>query len=93
MRRPVELWGWTKDSDESDTGKISAEEVNQLDSILDAQDLLKKSIQKLAMAKPPFEPRPCCELPALTLHFAAPETRCRARDEHAFRGGSGLAHG
>ncbi len=44
----MELWGWTKDSLESDTGKISAEEVSQLDTILEAQDLLKKSIQKLA---------------------------------------------
>ena len=33
----VELWGWTKDSLESGDAKISAEEVEQLSSILDAQ--------------------------------------------------------
>eukprot|EP00960_Hanusia_phi_P026763 746447-Hanusia_phi.AAC.1 len=45
---PVELWGWTKDSIASDDGKISAEEVGQLDSILQAQDRLKKSLRKMA---------------------------------------------
>jgi len=42
------LWGWTKDSMESGDGKISAEEVEQLNSILEAQDNLKKNLQRMA---------------------------------------------
>jgi len=46
--RRTELWGWTKDSLESGDGKISAEEVEQLNSVLDAQDNLKKNLQRMA---------------------------------------------
>lgn len=46
--RRTELWGWTKDSMESGDGKISAEEVEQLNSILDAQDNLKKNLKTMA---------------------------------------------
>ena len=46
--RRTELWGWTKDSLESGDAKISAEEVEQLNSILDAQDNLKKNLQRMA---------------------------------------------
>jgi hypothetical protein len=46
--RRTELWGWTKDSLESGDAKISAEEVEQLSSILDAQDNLKKNLQRMA---------------------------------------------
>jgi len=46
--RRTELWGWTKDSIESGDGKISAEEVEQLNSILDAQDNLKKNLKTMA---------------------------------------------
>ena len=45
MNNPAILFGWVKDSDSLDTATINAEEVDQLDSLLTAQDLLKKNIR------------------------------------------------
>ncbi len=42
---PTFLYGWVKDSDSTDTSTINAEEVEQLDSLLTAQDELKKNIR------------------------------------------------
>ena len=39
------LFGWVKDSDSADTGSINAEEVEQLDDLLKAQDSLKANIR------------------------------------------------
>jgi len=44
-QRPTFLYGWVKDSDSTDTSTINAEEVEQLDSLLNAQDELKKNIR------------------------------------------------
>ena len=46
--RRAALFGWTKDSLESGDGKISAEEVEQLNAVLAAQDNLKKNLQRMA---------------------------------------------
>lgn len=43
--RPAVLYGWVRDTDSLDTSSINAEEVEQLDSLLTAQDELKKSIR------------------------------------------------
>jgi hypothetical protein len=43
--RLTSLYGWVKDSDSTDTSTINAEEVEQLDSLLNAQDDLKKNIR------------------------------------------------
>jgi hypothetical protein len=39
------LYGWVKDSDSADSGAINAEEVEQLDDLLKAQDALKANIR------------------------------------------------
>ena len=39
------LFGWVKDSDSADTSSINAEEVEQLDDLLKAQDALKANIR------------------------------------------------
>jgi hypothetical protein len=44
MRRTA-LFGWVKDSDSADSVAINAEEVEQLDDLLKAQDALKNNIR------------------------------------------------
>ncbi len=39
------LFGWVKDSDSADNGAVNAEEVEQLDDLLKAQDALKANIR------------------------------------------------
>jgi hypothetical protein len=45
---PVALFGWTKDVEGSDTAKINGEQVGQLDTLLEAQDNLKKNVARMA---------------------------------------------
>jgi hypothetical protein len=39
------LFGWVRDIDAVDSSSINAEEVEQLDALLKAQDILKKNIR------------------------------------------------
>ena len=47
--RPDILFGWVEDSDSVDSATINADEVLQLDTLLKAQDGLKKDIRVLCL--------------------------------------------